>query len=74
MSAPKDLSVTIRVGRARDGYAATTELAGNPICNYAPTDEEAARRAQASVLRLLASLVERGQAAVSGVRFKTTDV
>lgn len=68
-----ELVVPLRVSSAgrRGGFAATTELGGQPICSYGATAGEAERRAKGSVFRLLGNLLERG-VEIDAVRFKTT--
>jgi hypothetical protein len=69
------VTVAIQVGRpsGRDQrFAATTELAGSPICTYGATADEAERKAKGAALRFLGTLLERGAAQLSEIRFKTT--
>lgn len=70
----KELVIPIRVGSARGGFAATSELAGTPICSYGPTEEEATRGTKGALLRLLGNLVQRGDAELVALRFKVTEV
>ena len=67
--------VAIQVGRptGRDErFTATTELAGSPICAYGVTADEAERRAKGAALRCIGTLLEKGAAQLSEIRFKTT--
>lgn len=76
MSSPaqKEVKVPIVTGRVGPGkYAATTELAGRPICSYGTTEEEASRKAKGAVLRLLGNILERDEYEVEAIRFKMVD-
>ena len=70
----KELLVPIRVGGARGGFAATTELAGTPICCYGATADEAARKTKGAALRLLGGIVERGTSELVALRFEVKAV
>jgi hypothetical protein len=74
VSAPKDLVIPIRVGETRGQFTAATELAGTPICTYGATEAEAVQRARGATLRLLANIVEKGNAEFEAVRFRTIPV
>jgi hypothetical protein len=64
-----DVGPLARAGGA-NRFSATTDLGGTPICAYGQTAAEAERRARGAALRVLASLLERGAADVSEVRFR----
>ena len=66
--------ISVQVGPARGGqpFVATTDVGGTPITTYGATEAEAERRARGAALRCLGGLLERGQATVESVSFKTT--
>jgi hypothetical protein len=70
----KELVIPIRVGEARGRFAATTELAGTPICTYGADEGEAVRGAKGAILRLLGNVVQRGDAEFEALKFKVIGV
>jgi hypothetical protein len=70
------ITLTVRpgIGRAAIGaFAASTDVLGTPICRYGGTREEAARLAQATALRCLGQLSEKGGLGYDAVRFRTVN-
>lgn len=66
--------VAVQVAPARGSFpfVATSDIGGNPITCYGNTADEADRAARGAALRCLGGLLERGQAAVETIAFKTT--